>query len=352
MKCWSTFIGYDRWSWVYNSILAMLLSGVFLLVLAKTIKVLKTRFSKKRYISWYIFFNSLDMPLYFFISSSCLLYVLHTVTNALESQNYHIFLGLSTQILIASSAWVMLRFLDQAERYMIFDEKYNGFLDTTYISAVSKLSKIIVVSIAILISMDSYGVSVQGLLAFGGASGIVMGFASKDILSNMMGTLTVYWDQPFKIGDCIKIDEKNIEGYVESIGIRSTKIMTLKKRPVYVPNIIFSQGNIENVSRMSHRMIDETLLIEHSYYTAMHKLVQAIDKMLKTHPDLDAQNAPCIAKFYGSNIYGLKIRIYCFSTVTDFIQFQAVYEDVMFKVHNLIKEHEVVLSVSYIKHSE
>ena len=110
-----------------------------------------------------------------------------------------------------------------------------------------------------LMVLQSLGVSVSGLLAFGGIGGIAVGFAAKDMLANFLGGLSIYLDRPFAVGDWIRSPDRSIEGTVEDIGLRVTRIRTFDQRPLYVPNSTFSSVSLENPSRMTNRRIYETI---------------------------------------------------------------------------------------------
>ena len=96
------------------------------------------------------------------------------------------------------------------------------------------------------------------MLTFGGVGGLIVGLAAKDLLSNFFGGMMIYFDRPFKVGDWIRSPDRQIEGTVERIGWRMTIIRTFDKRPLYVPNSVFSSIVVENPSRMLNRRINET----------------------------------------------------------------------------------------------
>ena len=141
-------------------------------------------------------------------------------------------------------AWAFWRLIYKAEQtFMALEKK-----DTTTVAAVAKLAKLSVIVIICLSVIQTLGVSISGVLAFGGMGGLVVGMAAKDLLSNLFGALMVYMDKPFKVGDWIRSPDKSIEGTVEAIGWRVTRIRTFDKRPLYVPNSLFTQIVVENPS--------------------------------------------------------------------------------------------------------
>ncbi|HHA2072156.1 TPA: mechanosensitive ion channel family protein, partial [Enterobacter ludwigii] len=107
--------------------------------------------------------------------------------------------------------------------------------DVTDSRVITRVLKITVTLIAMLIFGQHFGMSFSGLLAFGGIGGIAVGMAGKDILSNFFAGIMLYFDRPFNIGDWIRSPDRNIEGVVAEIGWRLTKVMTFENRPMYIP---------------------------------------------------------------------------------------------------------------------
>ena len=137
--------------------------------------------------------------------------------------------------------------------------------------------------LVILTVMQLFDYSVSGLLAFGGIGGIAVGFAAKDLLANFFGGLMIYLDRPFSVGDWIRSPDKEIEGTVEDIGWRLTRIRTFDKRPLYIPNSIFASISVENPSRMSNRRIYEKIGIRYDDMSKMNTIVTEVKLMLQKH---------------------------------------------------------------------
>ncbi|MEO8545813.1 MAG: mechanosensitive ion channel domain-containing protein, partial [Burkholderiaceae bacterium] len=156
--------------------------------------------------------------------------------------------------LIGCMAWFMLSFVGQVGHNMITSRVKRGEeVDHTTIDALSKLARLVTVIVAILMSAQTLGFKITGLLALGGVGGIAVGFAAKDLLANFFGGLTIYLDRPFAVGDWIRSPDKSLEGTVEYISWRHTRIRAFNKNPIYVPNAVFTSIVVENPSRMSHR---------------------------------------------------------------------------------------------------
>ncbi len=158
--------------------------------------------------------------------------------------------------------WFLVRLIRFAEQEFLHPRQGDPG-DPTTVGAVSKLLRASVVITAVLGLLQALGYSISGVLAFGGVGGIAVGFAAKDLLANFFGGLTIYMDRPFAVGDWVRSPDREIEGTVENIGWRQTRIRTFDRRPLYVPNATFTQVSLENPSRMENRRILETVGIRY-----------------------------------------------------------------------------------------
>ena len=163
----------------------------------------------------------------------------------------------------------------------------KGALDRSTIEAMAKVVYLVIVIIAAIVILQTLGFSVSGILAFGGIGGMAVGFAAKDMLSNFFGSLMIYRDRPFSIGDWICSPDREIEGTVEYIGWRLTRIRTFDLRPMYIPNSIFANIVVENPSRMQHRRIYETIGIRYDDIAQMDAIVADVRTMLTENRDIN-----------------------------------------------------------------
>ena len=210
--------------------------------------------------------------------------------------------------------------------------------DEHTVEAISKLIRISVIITSALVMLQTLGYSVSGVLAFGGIGGIAIGFAAKDLLSNFFGGLMIYMDRPFKIGDWIRSNDRDIEGTVEHIGWRLTRIRTFDKRPLYVPNSIFATISVENPSRMTNRRIYETIGIRYEDSAKMDAIVKDVKQMLLDHPEIDTKST-LIVNFVSFSASSIDFFIYTFTKTTDWVRFHEIKQDVLLKVMAIIDDH-------------
>ncbi|HED35348.1 MAG TPA: mechanosensitive ion channel family protein [Gammaproteobacteria bacterium] len=210
--------------------------------------------------------------------------------------------------------------------------------DKHTVQAIGKLVRISVFITGGLILLQTMGYSISGILAFGGVGGIAIGFAAKDLLANFFGGLMIYLDRPFKVGDWIRSDDKSIEGTVENIGWRLTRIRTFDKRPLYVPNSIFANISVENPSRMTNRRIHETFGIRYDDIASMAVIVEQIKDMLKNHPEIDTRQT-LMVNFNSFASSSVDFFIYTFTRTTDWVKFHGIKQDILLKVIEIIQQN-------------
>ncbi|MDF5068534.1 mechanosensitive ion channel family protein, partial [Vibrio parahaemolyticus] len=184
--------------------------------------------------------------------------------------------------------------------------------DETTVQAIAKVARLFFITVGILTVMQAFGLSLSGLLTFGGVGGLIVGLAAKDLLSNFFGGLMIYFDRPFKVGDWIRSPDRQIEGTVERIGWRMTIIRTFDKRPLYVPNSVFSSIVVENPSRMLNRRIYEKIGLRYDDAEKMPQIITAVKEMLKNHKDIDARQT-LIVNFDTFGPSSLHFFIYTFT---------------------------------------
>ena len=233
--------------------------------------------------------------------------------------------------------WFLMRFISSVEANLAKQDKMEKQKQTT-LRAFSQLIRITAIVVAFLIFLQTIGVEISALLAFGGIGTLAVGLAAKDNLANLLSGFMIFLDRPFCVGDWVRSPDKEIEGTVEHIGWRLTRIRTFDKRPLYVPNGIFSTVSLENPSRMSNRRIKTTIGLRYDDATKMKTVLSAIEDMLRNHPEIDTRQTLMVNLFeFGPS--SLNFFIYTFTKTTDWVKFQAIQQDVFLKIIEIITNH-------------
>ncbi len=200
-------------------------------------------------------------------------------------------LGISLETLIAKSfrvlivvniTWFIARLVNALiEEYLVpqVEQSEHKRIDNHLMSIIRRTLLAVIWAIGIVMALNNVGVNVGTLIAGLGIGGLAFALAAQDTLKNIFGGFTIFTDRPFRIGDRIKVD--GFDGFVEDIGIRSTRIRTLEKRIVTIPNYKIVEASVENISNEPMRRILMKLSL--TYKTSPKKMDEAMS-ILKDIP--------------------------------------------------------------------
>lgn len=210
--------------------------------------------------------------------------------------------------------------------------------DATSAKVIARTLKVAIFVFLVLMFGDRLGISLSGLMAFGGIGGIAIGLAGKDILSNFFSGVMLYFDRPFNIGDWVRSPDRSIEGTVVEIGWRMTKIETFDSRPLYVPNSLFASISVENPSRMKNRRINTEIGLRYEDADKVAAVVQGIKAMLEQHEQIDTSQT-ILVYFNAFADSSLNIMVYCFTKTTAWGEWLGAQQDVYLKIIGIVHGH-------------
>jgi MscS family membrane protein len=180
-----------------------------------------------------------------------------------------------------------------------------------------------------LLIIQNLGYSITSVLAGVGLGGMAMAFAARDTLSNLFGSLVVFIDRPFQVGDWVEID--GIEGTVEELGLRVTRIRTFANSQITMPNSKLTTTSVQNWSRMRKRRIMTTIGV--TYDTPADKLKAAVEKIREIiRNDKRFHHDFFMVNFTKFNTYSLDIFIYCFTVTTKWAEFMQTRDDFLMEI--------------------
>jgi MscS family membrane protein len=234
--------------------------------------------------------------------------------------------------------WGVLRMISSIESYLL-EHKDNSYKDS--VRLITRLIKMLMISSILLGIAQYFGFAVSSLLTFGGIGGIVMGFAAKDMLSNIFGGLMLQMDRPFSIGDWIRSSQ--FEGTVEKIGWRMTRIRTFSKNPIYIPNSIFVSIPIETPSRMTNRRINEVIGIRYGDIAQIPIIITEVEAMLKAYKEIDQSQALRVYFNY-FNVSSLDFNIVAFTKTTSKGKYQQVKQKILLSIADIIAKHKAEIA--------
>lgn len=215
----------------------------------------------------------------------------------------------------ASIAYVGIRFVDvlMGMWQQRVQAKGEVVMDIGLLPIIRKTLKIFVVVVAVLVTSQNLGMNITGLLASLSIGGLAVGLAAQDTLGNLFGAVAIFADKPFKVGDRIQVDA--IDGTVEAIGLRSTRVRSLDDYLVSVPNKTMANANIINISKRSR--IKTVMNIGVTYDTpseTVNRAAQIIREVFGSHP----QTSELIVTFNRFDSSSLNIMVVHWWANTDF----------------------------------
>ncbi|AFT70101.1 Transporter, MscS family [Alloalcanivorax dieselolei B5] len=241
---------------------------------------------------------------------------------------------------IAIIAMFFNRLITGVERNLTDPGRMKKPMDSTTAAAVSKLLRVSVIITSVLIILQALGYSVSGVLAFGGIGGMAVAFAAKDLLANFFGGMMIYMDKPFKVGEWVRSPDRTIEGTVEHIGWRLTRIRTFDQRPLYIPNSLFTTIVLENPARMFNRRINEKIGIRYQDWRKMPAIVAEVRQMLIDHDDIETDARTLIVNFDTYGASHIEFFIYTFTKTTNWVRFHEIKQDVLMKIMEIVEQHD------------
>lgn len=209
-------------------------------------------------------------------------------------------IALFINIILIAILFKVIDVVDVKIRNRILDRDTESPL-LRFTPIIMKIIKAVILFIAFTGLLQSQGYSISSILAGFGIGGIAVGMAAKDALANIFGTVGILSDRIYKVGDYVKID--GIEGYVEDINMRSTKIRDLDHFLTSVPNNIAANAIVINVSNAKKRFLNLTFGVTYSTDNERIKLAQEILKEVAIkHREVHNEFTVCVHDLGESSI--------------------------------------------------
>lgn len=218
-----------------------------------------------------------------------------------------------------------------------FTERFNPELSHEMGSFILTILRIIVGFIGFGTILQLWGVNIAGLAAGLGIGGLAFALAAKDTAANLFGSIALLLDKSIRIGEWIKIGD--VEGTVEDIGMRTTKIRAFGKALITLPNQVIANSPIQNFSRRGVRRIKMTLgLTYNTNSEQMENILTDIRTMLRSHEDI-AQKETMLVNFTSFDDSSLGIFIYTFTNTSNWARYMEIKEDINLKIMKIIEDN-------------
>lgn len=329
------------YGWIDEAIAIAIFVVLFNFLAKRGLKSLHKYFEKTNQIWKDSFVQALYRPLSVFVWFFAVIHILDLISQyVFEStilSNLH-------QIIIISFAMCVAWFSMRWKRLIVFNIRaqsstFFNTMDAAKIDVIDKVVTMFILFICILFILEFTGQNINTLIAFGGVGGLAIAFAAQEMIANFFGGFMIYMTHPFMIGDWINLPERNLEGYVEEIGWYMTRVRTFEKRPIYIPNSMFSKVVVMTPSRMSHQKFEETISIRYSDMPVARAIIKDIKDMLKHHAHIDHHLSIYVhlTKF-GS--YSVDIRVAAYLLDINLEAYAETKQDLLFKIYDILREHQ------------
>jgi len=237
-------------------------------------------------------------------------------------------------ILTLSISWIFLRLADYFGLMLLYRaERTLTKSDDQLVPFIRDCIKIFILLFTILFMLGSiFEFNVASLLAGLGIGGLAVALAAKESLENLLGSITIFMDKPFVIGDLIKIE--NITGHVEKIGFRSTRIRTQEKTFVTMPNKKLMSDGVENLTLRNLYRARFTLTI--SYDTKPEQMQNILSEIRKLMEEENMIGGESTVHFDSINNYSLDILVSYFVKTAELQEYIQVKERINFSLLNIV----------------
>jgi len=215
--------------------------------------------------------------------------------------------------------------------------KTENKMDDQLIPFAVEIIKILAIIFGLFIVLSNvFNVNITALATGLGIGGIAIAMASKESLENLLGSFTIFFDQPFTVGDIVTVG--NITGLVEKVGFRSTRIRTFDKSLVSVPNKKMVDAELDNLGKRDVRRVKFYLgLTYDTKIDQIKKIVSEIENLIKNHK-LTTEN--CMVKFQEFGASSLDILIVYFVNSPDWEDLTNVKQEINFEIMNIVKSND------------
>lgn len=240
-------------------------------------------------------------------------------------------------ILIFWIVYQFVEFLDEIMKYFINRKiKQEDKSTASALRLVRKITKGVLWVLGLLLVLSNLGVNITSLVAGLGIGGVAIALAVQNILSDLFSSFSIYFDKPFVVGDLIVVDD--VTGTVEKIGIKTTRIRSLKGEEVVISNQRLTNAKIENYKKMDERRIVFSLGVKYSTpHETLEEIPQIIENCIKSVDQ---------TRFDRSNLVEYEDSAIKFETVyyvesQDFNVYRNKHEQILLKIRKELKKKDI-----------
>lgn len=244
-------------------------------------------------------------------------------------------------IMVVWTIWSVLGLFQKYKFKRLMEQGREGA--ARILRPVSNLIRLLVLLIALLTWLSNLGINISTLLAGLGVGGLALALALQRPLEDLMGALTLFTQQPVRVGDFCKYG--NVEGVVEEIGLRTTRIRTLDNTLVCVPNAKISVSDIENYTARHKFYYKPVLRLRYDSTTAQIKgIIENIENLLREHESIIKEDMLRV-RFRDFAEDAILIKIQSYMNCKDMTEFFEIAEELNLKIMEIVENHHAAFAL-------
>ena len=333
---------YEKFIYIGIAIMVFVLFVFLKKIFAKYVfKIILRLVNKTKFNADTLIISAFEKPLINFFEVLGLYFAFVILTHALPIRIAFIDNAFSSAIIILIS-WGLYNLTGDSS--LLFEKMHKAYdikVDKILFPFISKTLRLILVALVITVIAEKWGYNIQGFVTGLGLGGLAFALAAKDAASNVIAGMFIILDKPFTIGDWISSD--SLEGSIEDISFRTTKIRAIDQSLIVVPNSKLTNEAVINFSRRGTRRVNFSLEI--TYRTSREKLEICTDNirnMLVSH--LQVNKEGIIVRFDKFNAVSLDIFICFFTETADFDEYSKIKENINFEIVEILQQEGVSMA--------
>ena len=230
--------------------------------------------------------------------------------------------------------WLMMRAVDAVSDSMTeLADGTESQLDDQLVPVLRKAAKVLLAALGVVFYMQAMGYPISGIVAGLGIGGLAVALAAQDTLSGIFASVAIFLDRPFMVGDFVKVGDTL--GTVEEIGLRSSRIRTVGKTLITIPNKQIIDSVVDNWSLRPMRRTEITVGVTYDTGPAqMEELLSQLRSMLDESEDVD--DAMKIVNFTTFAASSLNVELKFFLKTADYIEWLNMLEKINLRIMNIV----------------
>ena len=274
----------------------------------------------------------LDGPISFLLASVILVVVARWL--GLTPEAWTVARYICKILALVGVGWFLVRLVDAAALHIRGASLEKGGVGLGFLPVTIRVVKAVAVIMIGLAVLDVVGINVIAGLGAVGIVAAALAFAAQKTLENVFGTFSIASDRPFEVGDFVAIGQDT--GTVEEVGVRSTRLRTLGRALVTVPNGLVAAGRIENYSARDRIMYNPVLRLSHSTTAAqLRDVVDGIAGLLRSHPKVFEGEQR--VRFSAFSEGAFTVEVWCWVATRDFVEYTSVVEEINFAILGIVE---------------